>query len=209
MNGEIRCTSYRPTRDVCPIRPQQGHRAAVSPTPDSAKCQTCGTANPGPDHQCAPKLGLCQGATYATVARECLQRLRRPYLPRATTGLPPASGRMSGGDFPPLRSQTPGDRVRSQSGHRAKMGQSKDSARASSQYPTLTRSWAAQLFQSTAAQSLPTSPPATQNRANSHPHAEQFVSELRKANEVNANLRREFGKCGRNPTTTSSISSSG
>lgn len=198
MNGEMRCTPYRPTRHVCRICLQEGHRADVCPTPDTAKCLTCGTANPDPDHPCAPKCVLCHGE-HATAARECPQRLRRPYLPRATTGLPPASGRMSRRDFPPLRTEDPGHRsqppehrVRSQSGLRAKRGQSKESARASSQRqpdPGAPKvSWAAQLFQSTTAQSLPTSPPATQNLASSHPRADQFIAELRKANEVNAQL---------------------
>lgn len=198
INGEMRCTPYRQTRQVCRICLQEGHRADVCPTPDTARCQTCGTANPVTDHPCAPKCVLCQGA-HPTAARECPERLKRPYLPRATTGQPPTSDRMSRRDFPPLqmedpgkRSQTPGHRVRSQSGQRAKRGQSKESARDCSQHqshPGAPKvSWATQLFQSTTAQSPPTFPPKTQTSANSYARAEQFMTELRKANELNAQL---------------------
>ncbi|KAH9379875.1 hypothetical protein HPB48_006109 [Haemaphysalis longicornis] len=159
MNGEMRCTPFRPTRHVYRICLEKEHRAYVCPTPDTAKYQTCGTANPDPDHPCAPKCVLCKGE-HPTTTRECLQRLKRPYLPWATTGLAPASGRISRRDVPPVltedpghRSQPPGHRVRSQSGHRAKRGQSKERARASSQRqpdqgaPKVSR--AVQLFQST------------------------------------------------------------
>ncbi|KAH9370489.1 hypothetical protein HPB48_020551 [Haemaphysalis longicornis] len=177
----MRCTPDHPTRDVYRICLQKGHRAGVCPTPDTAKFQTCGTTYPDPDYPCAPKCGCAREHTQRQ-QRECPQRLKRPYLSRATTGLPPASGRINCRAFPPLRiedpghrSQTPRHQVRSQCGHRAKRGQSKENARASSQRqpdPGAPKvSWAAQPFKGTAAQSLPTSAPATQNLANSHPRA--------------------------------------
>ncbi|KAH9364873.1 hypothetical protein HPB48_021284 [Haemaphysalis longicornis] len=77
MNGEMRCTPYRPTRHVCRICLQERHRTDVCPTPDTAKCQTCGTASPDTAHPFAPKCVLCQGED-PTAARECPLRLKRP-----------------------------------------------------------------------------------------------------------------------------------
>lgn len=73
--GEVACYPYRPTRQVCHVCMQQGHRSDVCPTPDAKACRQCGILDPLDNHTCTPKCGLC-GEAHITGARECPNRLK-------------------------------------------------------------------------------------------------------------------------------------
>lgn len=95
--GEVACHPYRPTRQVCRVCMQQGHRSDVCPTPDVQVCAQCGTIDPQEKHTCAPKCGLC-GEDHVTGARECpnrLKTLRRRPARRDQGKTNPTGGRNS------------------------------------------------------------------------------------------------------------------
>ncbi|KAH7986187.1 hypothetical protein HPB52_025146 [Rhipicephalus sanguineus] len=51
----------------------------VCPSPQDRVCRGCGTANPGPDHQCNPCCQLC-GGEHLTADRKCKARFKLPYI---------------------------------------------------------------------------------------------------------------------------------
>ncbi|KAL1486837.1 hypothetical protein MTO96_031190 [Rhipicephalus appendiculatus] len=57
----IKCALYRKQLDLCHQCGRLGHRMDVCPSPQDRICRGCGTANPGPDHQCNPCCQLCGG----------------------------------------------------------------------------------------------------------------------------------------------------
>ncbi|XP_072145253.1 uncharacterized protein [Dermacentor andersoni] len=74
--AEYKCYPYRPTRQICYVCCQQGHRSDVCPTPDAKACKQCGMQNPPKDHQCTPRCLIC-GGNHATGSRECQDRLKK------------------------------------------------------------------------------------------------------------------------------------
>lgn len=74
--GELPCYQYRPTRQVCYVCFQQGHRSDVCPTPDIIVCGLCGDKNPTKDHVCELKCLIC-GEAHRTGSKECPERLKK------------------------------------------------------------------------------------------------------------------------------------
>ncbi|KAL1436843.1 hypothetical protein MTO96_049243 [Rhipicephalus appendiculatus] len=57
----IECTLHRKQIDACYACGRVGHRMDVCSNPQDKICRGCGIANPGEDHKCEPKCGLCGG----------------------------------------------------------------------------------------------------------------------------------------------------
>ncbi|XP_070386203.1 uncharacterized protein [Dermacentor albipictus] len=74
--AKFRCYLYRPTRQVCYICCQQGHRSDVCPTPNAKACRQCGMQNPPENHQWQTKCLIC-GGDHATGSRDCKDRLKK------------------------------------------------------------------------------------------------------------------------------------
>ncbi|KAH9372207.1 hypothetical protein HPB48_019212 [Haemaphysalis longicornis] len=81
----LSCSLYRPTRPVCYVCHEVGHRADVCPNPDTVKCAVCGLSNPAKEHECTPRCVLCKGA-YPTGDKRCPERLvrRSPKSPQTS-----------------------------------------------------------------------------------------------------------------------------
>ncbi|KAH7939162.1 hypothetical protein HPB52_007650 [Rhipicephalus sanguineus] len=77
----IECTLHRKQIDACYACGRVGHRMDVCPNPQDKICRGCGIANPGEDHKCEPKCGLC-GGEHLTADRACKARFKTPYVVR-------------------------------------------------------------------------------------------------------------------------------
>ncbi|KAL1446609.1 hypothetical protein MTO96_044527 [Rhipicephalus appendiculatus] len=75
----IKCALYRKQLDLCHHCGRLGHRMDVCPSPQDRICRGCGTANPGPDHQCNPCCQLC-GGEHLTADKQCKARFKMPYI---------------------------------------------------------------------------------------------------------------------------------
>lgn len=80
----LSCSLYRPTRPVCYVCHEVGHRADVCPNPDTVKCAVCGLSNPAKEHECTPRCVLCKGA-HPTGDKRCPERLVRRSPPSPQT----------------------------------------------------------------------------------------------------------------------------
>lgn len=195
--AEMRCALYRATRLICNICQQLGHRADVCPNPETNKCPTCGMNDPEKDHPCTPKCALCQGA-HPTISKECPERLKRPFVPKATSSIPSQrrSRRDQSGTGTGHRDgYKPIFRTRSHSRAGSRQGRSKDRGGPGTQQQpaagTSKVSWAARLSTQPTAQlhfpPLPQKLPV-QNQL------EQVLTELCK---VNARCEQLNARCGR------------
>lgn len=90
--GEVACHPYRPTRQVCQVCYQPGHRSDVCPTPDAAVCRQCGILNPTENHPCTPQCKFC-GEGHLSGAKECPQRLKTLRRSRTPQRQPPSARR--------------------------------------------------------------------------------------------------------------------
>ncbi|KAL1445464.1 hypothetical protein MTO96_045017 [Rhipicephalus appendiculatus] len=75
----IKCALYRKQLDLCHQCGRLGNRMDVCPSPQDRICRGCGTANPGPDHQCNPCCQLC-GGEHLTADKQCKARFKMPYI---------------------------------------------------------------------------------------------------------------------------------
>ncbi|KAL1467964.1 hypothetical protein MTO96_041796 [Rhipicephalus appendiculatus] len=55
--------------------------AKATTDPQDKICRGCGIANPGEDHKCEPKCGLC-GGKHLTADKACRARFKTPYVIR-------------------------------------------------------------------------------------------------------------------------------
>ncbi|XP_075750482.1 uncharacterized protein LOC142817331 [Rhipicephalus microplus] len=72
---------YRQHHNVCKTCGKIGHRADVSPTPETKICFACGAPNPTADHaaRCKPRCKLCNGA-HATGTEGCTNKYKVPFV---------------------------------------------------------------------------------------------------------------------------------
>lgn len=77
----VRCSLYKRQVDVCYSCGKPGHRADVCINPNRNNCRGCGAENPGEEHQCKPKCGLC-GGDHVTGDKSCKQKFQVPFLVR-------------------------------------------------------------------------------------------------------------------------------
>ncbi|KAL1416430.1 hypothetical protein MTO96_000712 [Rhipicephalus appendiculatus] len=77
----IECTLHRKQIDACYACGRVGHRMDVCPNPQDKMYRGCGIANPGEDHKCEPKCGLC-GGKHLTADKACRARFKTPYIVR-------------------------------------------------------------------------------------------------------------------------------
>lgn len=81
-SGEFKTYPYRPTRQICYVCGEQGHRSDVCPTPNTKLCRTCGTHDPPEGHPCKAKCMVCEGDHVTT---ECRRRLKTTEELRGST----------------------------------------------------------------------------------------------------------------------------
>ncbi|KAH7985292.1 hypothetical protein HPB52_024206 [Rhipicephalus sanguineus] len=117
----IKCALYRKQLDLCHQCGRLGHRMDVCPSPQDRVCRGCGTANPGPDHQCNPCCQLCGGEHYngrqemQGSLQDAVYCQTKTMGKTATTGRTPSLGSYEGSSWTLFPGGRPSSRARARS----------------------------------------------------------------------------------------------